>query len=45
VKGLPENAVQDGFIEVPDAPGMGIELNEQAVRKHLTEGETYFEEE
>jgi L-alanine-DL-glutamate epimerase-like enolase superfamily enzyme len=43
VKGLPKNAVKDGFIEVPDKPGMGIELNEQAVRKRLKEGETYFD--
>jgi L-alanine-DL-glutamate epimerase-like enolase superfamily enzyme len=43
VKGLPKNAVKNGFIEVPDKPGMGIELNEQAVRKRLKEGETYFD--
>ena len=27
-----------------DMPGMGLELNEQAVRKHIQEGETYFDE-
>lgn len=44
VKGLPKNVVRDGFIEVPDKPGMGIELNEKAVRKHLKEEETYFDD-
>jgi L-alanine-DL-glutamate epimerase-like enolase superfamily enzyme len=43
VKGIPKNAVKDGFIEVPDKPGMGIKLNEQAVRKRLNEEETYFD--
>jgi len=45
VEGLPKNVVKDGFIEVPDKPGMGVELNEKAVRKHLKEGETYFDDE
>ncbi len=44
VKGLPENAVRDGFMEVPDTPGMGIELNEPAVRRHLNDGEAYFDD-
>jgi len=45
VEGLPSKnqIVKDGFIEVPDKPGLGIELNEKAVRKHLKEGETCFE--
>jgi L-alanine-DL-glutamate epimerase-like enolase superfamily enzyme len=32
----------DGFIPVPDTPGLGVELNEDEVRKHLREGEEYF---
>ena len=31
-----------GYIRVPDAPGIGVELNEQVVREHLYPGETYF---
>ena len=34
--------VEDGFMRVPDAPGLGIELNEDIVRKHLKEP-GYFE--
>jgi len=45
VEGLPKNVVKDGFIEVPAKPGMGVELNEKAVRKLLKEGETYFDDE
>ncbi|GAF89642.1 unnamed protein product, partial [marine sediment metagenome] len=29
--------------ELPEKPGIGIELNEEEVRKHLKEGETFFE--
>jgi L-alanine-DL-glutamate epimerase-like enolase superfamily enzyme len=43
VKGLPEPLIEDGFINVPDKPGLGIELNEKVVREHLAPSETYFE--
>jgi L-alanine-DL-glutamate epimerase-like enolase superfamily enzyme len=43
VKGIEKPLVKDGFTKVPDTPGLGIELNEKAVREHLAEGETYFE--
>ncbi|MEM2904898.1 MAG: mandelate racemase/muconate lactonizing enzyme family protein [Candidatus Bathyarchaeia archaeon] len=43
VEGLPNPLVKDGYIEVPDRPGMGVELNEKAVRKHLPEGDDFFE--
>ncbi|GDY23697.1 hypothetical protein LBMAG56_50440 [Verrucomicrobiota bacterium] len=26
--------MKDGFLPVPDAPGLGLELNEEEVRKH-----------
>jgi L-alanine-DL-glutamate epimerase-like enolase superfamily enzyme len=32
-----------GFANVPDTPGLGVELNEQVVRQHLAPGEGYFE--
>ncbi len=35
--------IQDGFITVPDKPGLGITLNEEVVRSHLREGEGFFE--
>lgn len=36
VNGLPNPIIQDGFIQVPDAPGLGIEsLNDEVIRAHL----------
>ena len=35
VTGLPNPIVQNGYIQVPDAPGLGIELNEEVVKEHL----------
>jgi len=43
VKGLEKPIIKDGYIKVPETPGLGIELNEKTVRKHLVEGEKYFE--
>ena len=34
--GLPKPLVKDGYIEVPDAPGLGIEsLNDEVIKEHL----------
>ncbi len=35
VTGLPNPIVEDGFIRVPEAPGLGIDLNEDVVKAHL----------
>jgi L-alanine-DL-glutamate epimerase-like enolase superfamily enzyme len=36
VHGLPRPLVQQGFIDVPDAPGLGIEsLDDEVIRAHL----------
>ena len=43
VDGIPKPIVQeDGHIPVPDGPGLGIELNEEAVRENISSG-GYFE--
>jgi len=42
VTGLDNPLVQRGFITVPDKPGLGLELNEAEIRKHLAEP-GYFE--
>ncbi|MBN1996096.1 hypothetical protein JW935_01005, partial [candidate division KSB1 bacterium] len=42
VDGVEKPIVQDGYIQVPDGPGLGIELNEEAVKKHLKDGK-FFE--
>ncbi|MEM2905907.1 MAG: enolase C-terminal domain-like protein [Candidatus Bathyarchaeia archaeon] len=35
--------IQNGYIELTDRPGLGIEVDEQEARKHLWEGEAFFE--
>ena len=42
VDGLPDPIVKDGFIEVWDRPGMGVELNAQATRRYLHDGDADF---
>jgi L-alanine-DL-glutamate epimerase-like enolase superfamily enzyme len=42
VDGLPDPIVKDGFIEVWDRPGMGIDLNEKAAKKYLREEDQGF---
>jgi L-alanine-DL-glutamate epimerase-like enolase superfamily enzyme len=42
ITGVPKPLVQDGFVQVPDGPGLGIALNEEAVKRHLGKGEQYF---
>ncbi len=37
VEGVEKPIVNRGFIRVPDAPGLGVTLNEEAVREHLAE--------
>jgi L-alanine-DL-glutamate epimerase-like enolase superfamily enzyme len=43
VKGVKKPIIDEGYLEVPNKPGLGIELEEKSVRKHLAEGENYFE--
>jgi L-alanine-DL-glutamate epimerase-like enolase superfamily enzyme len=36
VTGLPNPIIQNGFIDVPDTPGLGIEsLNDEMIKEHL----------
>jgi hypothetical protein len=35
VTGLPNPIIQNGYIRVPEAPGLGIDLNEEVVRGRL----------
>jgi L-alanine-DL-glutamate epimerase-like enolase superfamily enzyme len=34
--------IKDGFVQVSDRPGLGIELNPDVVRAHLAPGETWW---
>ena len=38
-----KHVIKDGYIEVPDKPGLGVELDEEAVNKYLLPGEDLFE--
>ncbi len=42
VEGVEKPIIQRGFIPVPEKPGLGITLNEEAVKQHLAEP-GYFE--
>jgi L-alanine-DL-glutamate epimerase-like enolase superfamily enzyme len=42
VEGLPDPIVQEGFIEVWDKPGLGVEVNAEAAGKYLPEGDEGF---
>ena len=35
--------IDKGYINVPNGPGLGITLNEDAIRKNLQNGPGYFE--
>jgi L-alanine-DL-glutamate epimerase-like enolase superfamily enzyme len=35
VTGLPKPLIQNGYIAVPEKPGLGLELNEEVVKQHL----------
>ncbi len=41
VEGVEKPIVNRGFIKVPDKPGLGVTLNEEAVKKYVQDG--YFE--
>ncbi|MHC4808622.1 MAG: hypothetical protein ACYTBX_20495 [Planctomycetota bacterium] len=34
---------KDGYLEIPNKPGLGVELNEDVCRKHLVKGTGFFE--
>jgi L-alanine-DL-glutamate epimerase-like enolase superfamily enzyme len=42
VTGLEKPLVKDGYVMVPEKPGVGLELNEEVVKEHLRKGEELF---
>jgi len=34
--------IKNGFIKLPESPGLGIKLNKDIAKKHLVKGATYF---
>jgi L-alanine-DL-glutamate epimerase-like enolase superfamily enzyme len=43
IDGLPKPLIKDGFIHVPDKPGLGITLNEEVARRYSRRDEPFFE--
>lgn len=42
VTGIEKPIVEDGYVAIPESPGLGVDLNEEVVREHLADGEEYF---
>ncbi len=42
VTGLDGPLVENGYVKVPEKPGIGVELNEEVVARYLVEGEEMF---
>jgi L-alanine-DL-glutamate epimerase-like enolase superfamily enzyme len=43
VNGLEKPIIQQGYIKVPDTPGLGVTLNDDECKKNLKPGPGYFE--
>ena len=44
VVGFDGPVIRDGFIKVPEGPGLGVELNEEVAREYARPDEPFFEE-
>lgn len=42
VTGIEGPMVREGYVMVPEKPGVGVELNEEVVKEHLKKGEELF---
>ena len=42
VEGLEKPLIENGFIKVPEKPGLGLRLNEDVARKYARKGEPFF---
>jgi L-alanine-DL-glutamate epimerase-like enolase superfamily enzyme len=43
VDGIPKPIIRDGWIPLPEKPGLGVTLNEEVARKYARKGEPFFE--
>jgi L-alanine-DL-glutamate epimerase-like enolase superfamily enzyme len=43
VTGLPDNYLQDGYVSVPEVPGLGVDLNLEGIRANLRAPSGLFE--
>jgi len=37
-----KDPIQQGYIVVPDGPGLGVEIDEEAIAMHIPEGEAIW---
>ena len=44
VTGLPKNYMQDGYVAVPEAPGLGVDLNYEGISENLRPPSGLFED-
>ena len=42
VTGIDKPIYKDGFVKVPNTPGLGVDMNEKVAKEHLASGELYF---
>ena len=40
--GLDADYMQDGYVTVPDAPGLGVDINEEVIRRAAARGRRLF---
>jgi gluconate/galactonate dehydratase len=43
IQGDPKPIIRNGFIEIPEKPGLGVSLNEEVARRYARKGEPFFE--
>jgi gluconate/galactonate dehydratase len=43
ITGIDGPVIKDGFVRVPDGPGLGVELDDEVARRHAKPGEPFFE--
>jgi L-alanine-DL-glutamate epimerase-like enolase superfamily enzyme len=43
IDGLEQPVIQDGFIRLPEKPGLGVKLNDEVARKYARKGEPFFQ--
>jgi hypothetical protein len=43
VTGIEKPIVKNGFVKVPETPGLGVDLNEPVIREHLVKDTGYFD--
>ena len=42
MEGIEKPIINKGYITVPDKPGLGITLNEEACKQHMAQGAAWF---